>query len=165
MKPPLIEVPVAPHIKKFIDNHFGDPVQLDDSSSHRIAIKVFLSYNIQQDMFFTHEPMRTLPNTVFLQVNRKEYQDIHIRKQNVVQIVKYFDKVFEEEMHRYIVDNAFKHNHTNGIKHKLEEFCALHNIVLFQDIQDDALIKLYYRYTRSQQVLRALHHYPKQATA
>jgi len=142
----LIEIPVSGHIKKFCDSFFGNPIHLDDSSSHRVAIKVFLSYDMQMDMFFQHEPLRVMPNTIFLSVDRKKYVDIKITKQNLQQIVKFLDKVFEEEMHRYISARVTKKSHSAGIKKLLEEFCQLHGIEILEDVSDDAIIKQYYRY-------------------
>lgn len=142
----LIEIPVSGHIKKFCDSFFGNPIHLNDSSSHRVAIKVFLSYQVQMDMFFQHEPLRVMPNTVYLSVDRKKYVDINIKKQNLQQIVKFLDKVFEEELHRYVSARVSKKSHSAGIKRQVEEFCKLHGIEILEDVSDDAIIKQYYRY-------------------
>lgn len=142
----LIEIPVSAYLKKFCDSFFGNPIHLDDKTSHAIAMKVFLSYPMQMDMFYQHEPLRVFPNTIYLSVDRKKYVDIKIKKQNLQQIVKYLDRVFEEEMHRFVEARVSKRTHSAGIKRQIEEFCKLHNIEILEDVTDDAIIKQYYRY-------------------
>ena len=116
-----VEVPVSAHIKKFCDSFFGSPIRLDDSSSHRVAMKVFLSAHMQMDMFYKHEPLRILPNTIYLEITRKKYQHICIHKQNLQQIVKYIDKIFEEKLDEYVQQHACKKSHSNGYKKHVED--------------------------------------------
>lgn len=142
----IVEIPVTAHIKKFCDRFFGDPIVLDDTSSDVVAMKVFLSTPMQLDLFFDHEPLQKLPNSIRLEITRKKFQQIIIKKQNLQQIVKFIDRIFEEELHRHVVSTASKKSHTNGYKHQIESFCNLFDIEIDLDISYDAIIKLYYRY-------------------
>ena len=144
-----VEIPVTAHVKKFCDRFFGSPIRLDDSSSHIVAMKVFLSVPMQLDLFFEKEPLQQLPNTITLLIERKKFQQVFIRKQNLQQINKFIDKIFEEELNRHVMATASKKSHTNGYKHQIESFCQLYDIEIDQDISYDALIKLYYRYRKN----------------
>jgi hypothetical protein len=142
----IVEIPVTAHIKKFCDAYFGNPIVLDDKSSDVVAMKVFLSYPMQLDLFFEHEPLQNLPNTILLDIKRRKFQHIFIKKQNLQQIVKFIDRIFEEELHRYVMATATQKSHTNGYKHQIEQFCNQYGIEIDLDISFDAIIKLYYRY-------------------
>lgn len=148
MKNELLELPVTAHIKKFCDSFFGNPVVLDDSSSHVIALKVFLDLPAQIELFHEDKETRVLPNFVYLKNQRMRYMRILLRKSNAQQMLKYLDKVFEEELHLYVTNHSIKKSHTEGEKHSIEAFCENHNIEIDVDISWDALQKLYYRYKK-----------------
>lgn len=146
-----LSIQVAPYIKKYIDVRLGHPVTLHNKTTTHILLNAMLFQASQLSFFHQQPPHKLLPCTVTIQAA----SHCHIAARDInnkIRIVnQFFENLFIEEMHTYICAQKIFINRRKGphnIKHQLEQFCNQYNIITEEDITQDALVKMYYRYRR-----------------
>lgn len=147
-----LPVQVAPYIKKFVDARLGSPVVLHNRSTLHITLATALFQSNQLSLFGDGKKQeKILPFTVMI---NSPYVYMCFKKDSVVKARianNFFETLFLEEMDGWIKNQVIYINRRPGkhnIKYQLASFCHQYNIVVEEDITEDALIKMYYRYRK-----------------
>lgn len=151
----LISLPVAAHLKKYLEAKFGSPVVLDNSHHILIALKSFLTTTSQTVNLFDGqaEPAkaRELPNSIQLMVLHNTYKahiKLHWRRQALIH--KYIEKVFVDDLQDFV--DFHKGTDLEHCRRRLiYAFLDKHKIMLEHDITTDCILKLDFRYRETRQ--------------
>jgi hypothetical protein len=144
----MLQVQVTPYIKKFVDSRLGHPVRLHNKTTSHILLRALLFQTAQLSLFADKPTGRVLPCTVYIDPPKTldGSRGIATRLRLVNQ---FFECLFLEEMKRFIDQQPIKLNRRSGehnIKVQLWHFCEQFKIEVEEDITEDALVKMFYRY-------------------
>lgn len=144
----MLQIQVTPYIKKFIDHQLGNPVKLQNKTTSQILLRALLFQTSQLSLFAETQSKKVLPCTVYIDPPKTldGQKGIASRLRLVNQ---FFECLFLEEMKRYIDQQPIKLNRRSGehnIKVQLWHFCEKFGISVEEDITEDALVKMFYRY-------------------
>lgn len=145
-----LHIQAAPHIKKYIDATLGHPVQLHQRSTIHAALYAAIFHSSQLQVF-TEKEQRPLPCTIIIQApSEKSINPKNLREKTRI-TTHFFENLFLENLKKHMDAQPIKINRRKGahnIKYQLAEFCSRYEIIINQDITEDALIKRYYRYRK-----------------
>lgn len=148
----MIHIQVSPYIKKFVDLHFGHPVQLHNKTTSHILLRALLFRTTQLALFPEYDHTRVLPCTIQImppanaESMPRNYQGSRLRLVN-----QFFENLFLEKMKEYADRQPLNHNRRRGehnLKVQLAKYCEQYQIMIDEDITEDALVKMYYRYRK-----------------
>lgn len=145
-----LHIQAAPHIKKYIDNTMGSPVQLHQRSTLHAALYAAIFHSTQLQLF-TQKPPKPLPCTIIIQAPADKSINLKNHQAKARIIANFFENYFLENLHTYIASQPIKINRRPGphnIKYQLAAFCQQHKIIIEEDITEEALIKMFYRYRK-----------------
>lgn len=145
-----LHIQAAPHIKKYIDATLGHPVQLHQRSTVHTALYAAIFHTSQLQLFNEKQP-RPLPCTIIIQAPAEKSINIKNLQAKTRITANFFENLFLENLKKYIDAQPIKINRRRGphnIKYQLAEFCRQYQIIIDQDISEDALVKMYYRYRK-----------------
>lgn len=147
-----IAIHVTPYIKKFVDARFGAPVVLHGRSTALILLRALL-FKTSQLSLFQDDPKtgRRMPCTVFINPPSGGKFEPAADTGRIRIVSQFFDTLFLEEMKAFMDKQLTFYNRRRGdhnIKVQLARFCEQYGIQVEEDITEDALVKMYYRYRK-----------------
>lgn len=149
----MLAISTAPYIKKFVDVRFGNPVRLHNRTSSHIILRALLFKTAQLSFFHNKEnTLRILPCTVYIeQPTRHEINDSNLNVKTRL-INQFFENLFMEEMKAWMDQHAAKPHRNNrtetSLNNQIEKFCAQFGIEINEDVEQDAITKMFYRYRK-----------------
>lgn len=149
----MLAVSTAPYIKKFVDVRFGNPIRLHNRTSWQILLRGILFKTAQLSFFHNKENnLRILPCTVYIeQPTRHEINDSNLSVKTRL-INQFFENLFMEEMKAWMDQYAARPRRNNRTESSLlvqiERFCKQFGIEINEDVEQDAIVKMFYRYRK-----------------
>jgi hypothetical protein len=151
--PTMLEISTAPHIKKFVDHKFGNPVRLHNRTTSHIILRALL-FQVGQLAFFHNKENkhRILPCTVYIErPSRHDLNTPHITAKRQL-INQFFENLFMEEMKAWIdqhAPNPHRNDRSdNNLVKQIEKFCLQFKIIIDEDVAQDTVVKMFYRYRK-----------------
>lgn len=146
-----ISVPVKKHISKFINSTEGYPFRISKENFVWKLIRPYISVKAPSG-WYRHEKFDKLyPAHIKIQLPISAMKDygLHIGNTEAAMINNVLADYFSIRLYYFVELNTSKDVRYRGVYIAILKFCDKHQIIIDQDIQLDALKKMYLRRKKS----------------
>lgn len=150
-----VSIPVKAHIEKFFRVREGSPIRSSDQSMIWLTVRPYLLYKpgdgLSRDQ--RNRQIEKLKGEIKLQlsINKVKLYGLQVKPSSVILMNMILDHYFGRELYWHVQSCEYNPGRYKGFKLAIENFCALYDIEIEEDISNDALLKIYQRQ-------RDLHH-------
>jgi hypothetical protein len=148
-----VAIPTNPYLKAFITRFYGDPIRIDNKS----LVGVFLIGVMSKEKFSTCLPYndRDVRYKFFTDkiqciapVASMAIYGYYLSDHQVIQVNRYFEQLFEEQLFFYVQRNVDTTKRYSGYEIAIENFASFYGIELNDHVSYDCLRKIEYRYRK-----------------
>jgi hypothetical protein len=148
-----VAIPTNPYLKAFITRFYGDPISINNRSHIGVfLIGVMSKENFSTRMAFDKKDIRYKFFTEKIQcvapVSLMSRYGYYLSEDQVIQINRYFETLFEEQLYFYVQRNIDTTKRRSGYEKAIENFADFYNIELNEKVSFDCLKKIEYRFRK-----------------
>lgn len=150
-----VNIPTKSYLRKYLHKRYGYPVVINNRTLIGSVLVAFLNKKVYSDrsnatdLFNTYATLNdrlecvVAQNEVFFGTT-----GLQIDPAKVIVINRYFSAQFEEDVHRFCLQNITSNGKRPGYDRALEKFAEMFDIEFDVDITFEALKKMEYRYRK-----------------
>lgn len=146
----LVRVAAQPHIAKYANIRYGNPIPLKNSNAlGALAIGLMAKPAFQTKLSQTHRDIRfaRLTGNIFFSLSIKEWQALggNLTDDHILQINSFIEQDFIDRLAIFTWSQINTERRRSGYTEAIERFAHFYNIEISEDITFDGLKKMEYR--------------------